>query len=88
MALITNLIGGPDREYFDLFERAGANVERAGDLLDEMLAGFPDTWGAAARHTSAVSDRGRGVSRSRDSAGSRYEFIRHGRCGWACLATG
>jgi hypothetical protein len=41
MALMTNLICGPDREHFDF----GANVEWAGDLLDEMLAGFPDTWG-------------------------------------------
>jgi len=43
MASISNLIRGTDREYFDLFERAGANVERAGDLLDEMLAAFPDS---------------------------------------------
>jgi hypothetical protein len=47
MASITNLIRGTDREYFDLFERAGANVERAGALLDEMLAGFPDSQGLA-----------------------------------------
>ena len=26
MTSITNLIRGPDREYFDLFERIGANV--------------------------------------------------------------
>ena len=47
MASITNLIRGTDREYFDLCERAGANVERAGELLDEMLDGFPDTQGLA-----------------------------------------
>ena len=47
MASISNLIRGADREYFDLFERAGANVERAGELLDEMLAGFPDSQGLA-----------------------------------------
>jgi hypothetical protein len=47
MASIANLIRGTDREYFDLFERAGANVERAGALLDEMLAGFPDSQGLA-----------------------------------------
>src|SRR5436305_1127518 len=47
MASISNLIRGTDREYFDLFERAGANVERAGDLLDEMLAAFPDSHGLA-----------------------------------------
>jgi uncharacterized protein len=43
MASITNLIRGTGREYFDLFERAGENVARAGALLDEMLAGYPDT---------------------------------------------
>ena len=47
MASITNLIRGTGREYFDLFERAGENVARAGELLDEMLAGFPDTQGLA-----------------------------------------
>jgi predicted phosphate transport protein (TIGR00153 family) len=43
MASIAKLIRGTDHAYFDHFERAGANVERAGQLLDEMLAGFPDT---------------------------------------------
>ena len=43
MASITNLISGTGREYFELFERAGANVSRAAELLDEMLAGFPDS---------------------------------------------
>jgi predicted phosphate transport protein (TIGR00153 family) len=43
MASITNLIRGTGREYFNLFERAGNNVARAGKLLDEMLAGFPDS---------------------------------------------
>jgi uncharacterized protein len=47
MASIANLIRGTDRAYFDLFERAGANVARAGELLDEMLGGFPDTQGLA-----------------------------------------
>lgn len=45
MASITNLIRGTGSEYFDLFERAGANVAQAGELLEEMLAGFPDTHG-------------------------------------------
>ena len=44
MTSITNLIRGTDREDFDLFERSGANVERADEPLDEALAGFPDTW--------------------------------------------
>lgn len=47
MASISRLMRGAGREYFDLFERAGANVERAGGLLDEMLAGFPDSQGLA-----------------------------------------
>lgn len=47
MPSITTLIRGTGREYFDLFERAGANVERAGGLLDEMLAEFPDGEGLA-----------------------------------------
>ena len=47
MASITNLIRGTGREYFDLFERAGANVARAGELLDEMLDGFPESQGLA-----------------------------------------
>ncbi len=47
MASITNLIRGTGREYFDLFERAGANVARAGELLDDMLAGFPESQGLA-----------------------------------------
>lgn len=43
MASISTPIRGIGREYFDLFERAGANLERAGVLLDEMLGGFPDS---------------------------------------------
>src|SRR5690349_5830481 len=31
------------REYFALFEEAGANVLRAAELLDEMLADYPET---------------------------------------------
>jgi predicted phosphate transport protein (TIGR00153 family) len=45
MASIANLIRGTDREFFDLFERAGANVVRAAKLLDELLATFPDSQG-------------------------------------------
>jgi predicted phosphate transport protein (TIGR00153 family) len=43
MASITDLLRGTDREFFDLFERAGANIVRAAELLDEMLAGYPET---------------------------------------------
>ncbi|MBV8710208.1 MAG: DUF47 domain-containing protein [Solirubrobacterales bacterium] len=43
MASIANLLRGRDREFFDLFERAGANIVRAAELLDEMLARYPET---------------------------------------------
>jgi uncharacterized protein len=42
-ASITNLLHGTDREFFDLFDRAGANIVRATELLDEMLARYPET---------------------------------------------
>jgi len=34
MASIANLLRGTDKEFFDLFERAGANIVRAAELLD------------------------------------------------------
>jgi uncharacterized protein len=43
MASIANLLRGTDREFFDLFERAGANIVRATELLDEMLARYPES---------------------------------------------
>jgi uncharacterized protein len=43
MPSIGQLLRGSDREFFDLFERAGANIVRAAELLDEMLSGFPET---------------------------------------------
>ncbi|HEY1518602.1 MAG TPA: DUF47 family protein [Solirubrobacteraceae bacterium] len=43
MASIANLLRGNDREFFDLFERAGANIVRAAELLDEMLARYPES---------------------------------------------
>jgi uncharacterized protein len=47
MASIVNLMRGTDREFPDPFERAGPNVVRAAELLDEMLTGFPDGQGLA-----------------------------------------
>jgi predicted phosphate transport protein (TIGR00153 family) len=47
MPSIGQLLRGSDREIFDLFERAGANIVRAAELLDEMMAGFPETQGLA-----------------------------------------
>ena len=42
MASIANFLRGGDREFFDLFERAGENIVRAAELLDEMLADYPE----------------------------------------------
>jgi predicted phosphate transport protein (TIGR00153 family) len=36
-----------DRLYFELFEEAGRNLQRAADLLDEMLSNYPDSKGMA-----------------------------------------
>jgi predicted phosphate transport protein (TIGR00153 family) len=47
MSAIGNLLRGSDREFFDLFERAGANIVRAAQLLDEMLSGYPESRGLA-----------------------------------------
>jgi uncharacterized protein len=47
MASLANLLRGTDREFFDLFERAGANIVRAAELLDEMLARYPESQGLA-----------------------------------------
>jgi predicted phosphate transport protein (TIGR00153 family) len=44
---IANFLRGSDREFFDLFERAGGNIERAARLLDEMLAEYPERRGLA-----------------------------------------
>lgn len=43
MASIANLLRGSDREFFDMFERAGKNIVVAAELLDEMLARYPET---------------------------------------------
>jgi uncharacterized protein len=41
------LLRGTAGELFDLFEEAGANIVRAADLLDQMLASYPDRAGLA-----------------------------------------
>ena len=43
MASLTNLLRANDRELFELFDRDGANMVRATQLLDEMLRNFPDS---------------------------------------------
>jgi predicted phosphate transport protein (TIGR00153 family) len=42
MARLSQLFTGKDRVFFDLFEEAAANVVRGADLLDQMLAHYPD----------------------------------------------
>jgi len=39
---LAQMLAPSGREYFALFEEAGANVLRAADLLDQMLASYPD----------------------------------------------
>ncbi len=47
MARLSQVFVPKDREFFDLFEEAAANCERAAGLLDEMLAEFPEKAGLA-----------------------------------------
>jgi predicted phosphate transport protein (TIGR00153 family) len=47
MASFSNFLRPSDREFFDLFERAGANIVHAAQLLDDMLASFPERQGLA-----------------------------------------
>src|SRR6478735_8475964 len=42
MARLSQVFTGKDRVFFDLFEEAASNVVRGADLLDQMLAHFPD----------------------------------------------
>ena len=39
---LSRVIAPRDREFFDLFEEAGGNIERAARLLEEMLQDFPE----------------------------------------------
>ncbi len=39
---LSSLVGPGDREFFDLFEEAGGNIERAASLLDQMLRDYPE----------------------------------------------
>jgi predicted phosphate transport protein (TIGR00153 family) len=39
---LTQVFVPKEREFFDLFEEAGANIVRAADLLDQMLRGYPE----------------------------------------------
>jgi uncharacterized protein len=42
MARLSQLFAPKEREFFDLFEEAGANILRATDLLERMLRQWPD----------------------------------------------
>ena len=42
MARLSQVFTGKDRVFFDLFEEAALNVVRGADLLDQMLAHYPD----------------------------------------------
>jgi predicted phosphate transport protein (TIGR00153 family) len=39
---LSQLFAPKEREFFDLFEEAGANIVRSADLLERMLAEWPD----------------------------------------------
>jgi predicted phosphate transport protein (TIGR00153 family) len=47
LTALGGLLRARDREFYDLFERAAANVVRAAELMEEMLIGFPDSRGLA-----------------------------------------
>jgi predicted phosphate transport protein (TIGR00153 family) len=42
MARLSQVFTGKDHVFFDLFEEAAANIMRGADLLDQMLADYPD----------------------------------------------
>ena len=42
MRLSNVLSSGGDRQFFDLFEEAGGNIQRAVGLLEELLAEYPE----------------------------------------------
>jgi uncharacterized protein len=39
---LSSVIAPRDRQFFDLFEEAGGNIERAAGLLEEMLLEYPE----------------------------------------------
>jgi predicted phosphate transport protein (TIGR00153 family) len=42
MARLSQLFAPREREFFDLFEEAGANIVRASELLERMLESWPE----------------------------------------------
>ena len=47
MAGLARILRGTDDEFFDLFDRAGQNVAKAGELIERLLADYPDSAGLA-----------------------------------------
>jgi len=39
---LSSVLAPRDREFFDLFEEAGGNIQRAARLLEELLTAFPE----------------------------------------------
>ena len=42
MVRLSQVLVSRDRQFFDLFEEAAGNIQRAADLLDQMLRGYPE----------------------------------------------
>jgi len=42
MGTLSRLLAPREREFFDLFEEAGANIARAGALIEQLLREWPD----------------------------------------------
>jgi len=43
MVRLSQLLAPREREFFDLFEEAGRNIERAGQLIERIFADWPDS---------------------------------------------
>ena len=43
MARLSQVLVSRDRQFFDLFEEAAGNIQRAADLLDQMLRNYPES---------------------------------------------
>ena len=57
MARLSQLFAPREREYFDLFEEAGANIVRASELLEQMLEQWPEH-GELARDVTVCEQEG------------------------------
>jgi hypothetical protein len=42
MSRLSRLLAPREHEFFDLFDQAGANIARAGDLIDRILRDWPE----------------------------------------------